>query len=135
MKVCKPLILSCNINRFFFYYKIFVDNEKMSDLFHHIYPSKWANCSKNHQQQATKNISITRTVLLVWIIRKYLGMHYTTGVLSDIYLFSSSNQKFCIKWVTKINSFFFSFLWLRLVAASLDECKMNIYQISNHINI
>ena len=54
---------------------------KMSDLLHHIYPSKWANCSKNHQQQATKNISITRTVLLVWIIRKYLGMHYTTGVL------------------------------------------------------
>ena len=83
-EICTVLVITL-----FNFYKL-NKRQKMSDLLHHIYPSKWANCSKNHQQQATK------TYLLLVHYCSY-GLYVNTSVCitlqvsSDIYLFSSSN--------------------------------------------
>ena len=117
-----------NFYRFLFSSMIFVRNElKRSDLFHHKYPSKWANCSKNHQQQQATKIYL----LLVHIIARMdytqmprYALHYRCSLsLFDIYLYFSSNQKLLHKMGDK-NKSFFSFLWLRLAVASLNEYKM-----------
>ena len=86
-EICTVLVITL-----FNFYKL-NKSQKMSDLLHHIYPSKWANCSKNHQQQATK------TYLLLVHYCSY-GLYVNTSVCitlqvsSDIYLFLPSTKTF-----------------------------------------